>query len=76
MRNPCDFMLRLPSGRCHPCEYAKPIVASGQWFALGCFAPPYKGKWVAEIKDCPIGRPVGMVPEPVPAGNDESGCVF
>lgn len=43
----------LDHGRCNPCKYAKPVVATGQWTFLGCFCPPYRGKWVAEIKECP-----------------------
>lgn len=40
-------------GRCNPCEYAKPVVGTGQWTFLGCYCKPYRGKWVKEIKDCP-----------------------
>ncbi len=43
----------FPLGRCNPCEYAKVVIATGQWSFLGCYCNPYRGKWVAEIKDCP-----------------------
>lgn len=39
--------------RCEGCEYAKEINATGDWKFIGCTHEPYKGKWVAEIKDCP-----------------------
>ena len=42
-----------PKGRCDQCKYARVVVASNQWEFIGCYCHPYKGKWVAEIKDCP-----------------------
>lgn len=39
--------------RCESCEYAREINATGDWRFIGCRHEPYKGKWVAEIKDCP-----------------------
>ena len=42
-----------PNGRCNPCEYAREVTATGQWKFLGCYCPPYRGKWVKEIKNCP-----------------------
>ncbi len=48
-----DFYKDLPKGRCNPCEFSKMIVATGGYCFLGCCYPPYKGKRVAEIKDCP-----------------------
>lgn len=39
--------------RCDGCNYCKIIQANGGWSFYGCFYKPYKGKWVAEIKDCP-----------------------
>ena len=41
------------TGRCNTCEYAKVVTVTGQGVFLGCFCPPYRGKWVKEIKDCP-----------------------
>lgn len=38
---------------CDSCECAKTVEANGEWTFIGCFCPPYRGKWVAEIKDCP-----------------------
>lgn len=49
-----DFYKKLKDGRCKNCQYGK-VVSSGNWSFLGCYAEPYKGKWVVEIKDCPIG---------------------
>ncbi len=48
-----EFFESLPKGRCHPCKYARAVFAPGQFMFLGCYHKPYRGKWVAEIKDCP-----------------------
>lgn len=53
-----DFYENLPKGRCHPCKYAKVINAGNNWVFLSCWYEPYRGKWVAEIKDCPVGKEV------------------
>ena len=45
----------LDEGRCKHCEYCQIVTAVGWWQFAGCFHPPYRGKWVAEIKDCPTG---------------------
>ena len=45
-----------PHGRCNKCEHCKVTGGSGGWSFLGCYCKPYTGKWVAEIKDCPIGK--------------------
>ena len=50
------FYESLPKGRCNPCKYARAVVASGEYIFLGCHHKPYKGKNVAEIKDCPKGK--------------------
>ena len=39
--------------RCCGCKYKRPVHASGDFFFNGCYHRPYKGKWVANIKDCP-----------------------
>jgi hypothetical protein len=39
--------------RCEGCKECRKIYANGGWTFYGCYYPPYKGKWVAEIKDCP-----------------------
>ena len=46
----CDS---IPSGRCKGCPYADVVRAQGNFMFLGCRHNPYKGKWVAEIKNCP-----------------------
>lgn len=53
-----EFFKKIKDGRCANCEYAR-VVSGGGWSFLGCYRKPYKGKWVAEIKDCPIGRNTG-----------------
>lgn len=40
------------------CEYCKPVYSTGGWRFYGCFAKPYNGKWVSEIKDCPLIKKV------------------
>ena len=47
-----DFYRSLPEGRCSKCEFAKAVTANGGTIFLGCYHAPYKGKWVAEIKEC------------------------
>lgn len=39
--------------RCEKCKFCKRIYANGNWSFFACYHPPYRGKWVAEIKDCP-----------------------
>ena len=48
-----EFFKILHKGRCHHCEYARAVFAQDQSMFLGCYHEPYRGKWVAEIKDCP-----------------------
>lgn len=48
-----DFHNNVPDGRCKGCTYARAVVATGQWMFLGCYHAPYRGKRVAEIKECP-----------------------
>lgn len=43
------------SQRCRKCEYARTIYMDIGKFK-GCIHEPYKGKWTAEIDECPIGR--------------------
>ena len=50
------FFDKAPHGRCNPCGYCRVTGGSGGWAFLGCYHQPYNGKWVAEIKDCPIGK--------------------
>ena len=47
------FYKSLPEWRCKDCKYAKAVVATEQYMFLGCHYSPYKGKSVAEIKECP-----------------------
>ena len=48
-----EFYASIPRGRCKPCDFSKVIVCNDGFMFLGCTHPPYHGKWVAEIKDCP-----------------------
>lgn len=40
-------------GRCSGCPDCRTVYADGGWQFKGCYYKPYRGKWVAEIKDCP-----------------------
>ena len=42
-----------PNGRCEGCKFCKWINANGGWSFYACYHSPYRGKWVAKIKDCP-----------------------
>lgn len=44
----------VKAGRCDGCEHCKTVTATGQWEFFGCYCKPYRGKWVAEIKECPL----------------------
>ena len=48
-----EYMEQCPDGRCKHCPFAHVVTAWGQWQFVGCYHEPYKGRWVAEIKDCP-----------------------
>lgn len=39
---------------CLNCYFCKIVHATGGWRFSGCYANPYKGKWTAEIKACPL----------------------
>ncbi len=47
--------IKLP-GRCNMCDSSRMISANGNFSFPACFHPPYKGKWCAEIKDCPMSN--------------------
>lgn len=46
-------MKKFSKKDCEHCKYAKRVYAQDQWCFIGCHCPPYRGKWVIEIKDCP-----------------------
>ena len=39
--------------QCEFCDFAMFIDQWGERKILGCKHEPYKGKWIAEIKECP-----------------------
>jgi hypothetical protein len=47
------FYDSIPPGRCKGCQYVDVVRAQGNFMFLGCRHDPYKGKLVAEIKECP-----------------------
>lgn len=42
--------------RCKECKYNKSINAQEDWWFIGCYCKPYRGKWVAEIEKCPLAE--------------------
>jgi Fe-S-cluster-containing hydrogenase component 2 len=48
-----DKFLKVKKERCDGCKYCKEVHANGGFSFYGCHHKPYRGKWVAEIKDCP-----------------------
>ena len=45
---------KVAKERCDGCCYCRTVYANGCWSFLGCYHEPYHGKWVGEIRDCPI----------------------
>ena len=48
-----DKFKKVRKERCDGCKYCKLVRANGGFSFYGCHHKPYRGKWVAEIKDCP-----------------------
>jgi hypothetical protein len=36
------------------CRYCHGVKAQDGWRFKGCFCPPLKGKFLAEVKECPL----------------------
>ena len=47
------FNLPCPHNDNKECEHCHGITAQDGWKFKGCFHQPYKGKFVAEINECP-----------------------
>ena len=45
----------IKAHRCEGCKSCKKVDANDFSF-LGCFHKPYRGKWIAEIKECPMSK--------------------
>lgn len=43
-------------GRCDGCRNCRTVHANGGWSFCGCYHEPFRGKWVAEIQNCPKGK--------------------
>lgn len=54
------FYDSIRPGRCLVCPYVEVIRAQENFMFLGCRHEPYRGKWVAEIDECPKERRTGM----------------
>ena len=39
---------------CASCKHSRIVTANGNFKFRGCYCKPYKGKWVKEIKECPL----------------------
>lgn len=48
------FNLPCPHNEDKECEHCRGIKAQDGWKFKGCFCPPYRGKFIGEIKECPI----------------------
>jgi len=47
--------VKMSKKPCRKCKYAKSVCAGPEnWFFTGCFYGDYRGKWVAEIENCPM----------------------
>lgn len=42
--------------KCKTCEKCQVIRKDRFGIYLGCYENPYKGKWVAEIEECPKNK--------------------
>ena len=47
---------KVSEDRCSNCKFRHIVYTNGGWNFFGCYHEPYKGKWIAEIKECPIER--------------------
>lgn len=43
----------MKTEHCGKCEHSNGIFAQDGFMFLGCKFPPYRGKWVAQIEECP-----------------------
>ena len=48
-----EKFLKVQKERCDGCKHCKLVHANGGFSFYGCHHKPYRGKWVAEIKNCP-----------------------
>ena len=40
--------------RCKNCEFYRSVFELNAWGAKGCYHEPYHGKYILEIKECPM----------------------
>lgn len=43
---------------CMDCIHSSFVYSGRNFRFIGCFCEPYKGKWVAELRECPLGKEV------------------
>ena len=46
-------MKAIERSKCFKCEYHRKIEAGMNFIFIGCTYPPYRGKWIAELTECP-----------------------
>ena len=45
---------KVAKERCEGCRHCRTVYANGGWSFRGCYHEPFHGKWVNEIRNCPI----------------------
>lgn len=48
------FNLPCPQNNDKECEHCHGVNAQDGWRFRGCFFPPNKGKYVADVRECPL----------------------
>lgn len=54
-----NFNLPCPHNDNKICEHCHGVKAQDGWRFRGCFCPPNKGKYIADVKDCPTNAQKG-----------------
>ena len=50
------FNLPCPQNNDRECDHCHGVNAQDGWRFRGCFCPPNRGKYVADVKECPLGH--------------------
>lgn len=54
-----NFNLPCPHNDDKICEYCHGVKAQDGWRFRGCFYHPNKGKYIADVKECPLNTQKG-----------------
>ena len=49
-----NFNLQCPYNDEKECGYCHSVQTQDGWRFKGCFCPPLKGMFIAEVKECPL----------------------